>query len=241
MNSPKICLVTGAWQRHKLFELFCEYYADLKKKLPFELELVVAVSEQETKMICRKHGHTDVFAPNSPLTRKFNAATMAARDRGADYTLNIGSDDFLTEGFLMYYVEQMQKGFDFIAPLDWYFYDVQTRQGLYWAGYDKPHNKGMACGAGRALSKRFLDLIDWQPWPDGYDRVLDTGMQRLLDMYQHSSHIFSLKEHGIFALDVKTNDVQMTKFAHWPNTFSLNGLEMLKANLPEYVNKIINV
>lgn len=232
----KLAIVTGAWKRHRLFSVFCEYYQNLALKVPFKL--FIAVSEKETELIAKWYGHTTVFVPNEPLGEKFNAATQAAK--GADYTINIGSDDFLTEGFLRYYIEQIKTGADYIGALDGYFFDVKTKQGLYWAGYNQPYNKGHTIGLGRALSKRLLDEIDWQPWPSGFDKVLDSGLQKLLDMHEHTEHIFRMKEQGIFALDVKTEE-NMTPFAPWPNSFPLNGVQMLTEHMPDYANKIINL
>ena len=235
-NKMKITICTGAWKRPNLLDFFCRYYADLQKKFPFEL--VVACSEKEAMSICQAHGHTCFMVVNEPLHRKFNAAVQAAK--GSDYVINIGSDDFLTEDFLRHYDGLFREGHDYITTLDWYFFDTKTKKGLYWKGYDKPHNTGKGCGAGRALSKHLLEEMNWKPWAAGYDKVLDTGMQVKLDAIPHKAHSFRLRDLGLFALDIKTEE-NMTPFDRWDNTTLFDGREMLDAYVPEYTAEILKL
>lgn len=234
----KISIVTGAWGRYKLLEFFCKYYKDIKEKIDFEL--IVACSEKETARITKKHGHTVVNIPNQPLYAKFNAAEQAAK--GSDYVINIGSDDFISEETLLFYKAVFEKGFDYVYTLDWYFLDTKTKKGLYWAGYNQPYNKGKACGAGRALSKNILDKMKWSPWVAGYDRQLDTGMQKQLDSIKHTEYGFKLRDLGLFALDIKSEQ-QMTPFEKWPNSFFFpgDGMEMLQTYLPQYADEIFKL
>ncbi len=231
-----LALITGAWQRHDLFRLFCRYYADLQKKIPFEL--IVACSEAETLDIAKEHGHTTIAVNNHPLTRKFNTAAQMAQ--GADYCLMLGSDDFITEKTLRYYLELFDRGIDYIGVTDWWFYDSLTKKSLFWAGYDKAANRGHACGAGRALSKNLMDKLSWTPWAAGYDKILDTGMDVRLSSIQHTKHFFSLNQLQLFALDIKTAE-NMTVYAEWPNTIPMNSVEMLKKNMPDWADEILNL
>jgi len=233
----KLAIITAAWKRHKLFEFFCEYYSVLKQAHPFEL--IVACSEKETLTLAQKYGHTALMIENNPLYLKMNAPAMKAR--GSDYCLMIGSDDFITPKMLMWYIEKAQQTkHDYIYPLDWYFFDTKTKKGLYWAGYRQKWNTGMACGAGRILSKRLMDKLNWQPWIKGYDHVLDTGMDKLLAKLQYSSMGFYLKKENLFSVDIKT-DTNMTPFAKWDNTVELNGTKMLLDHMPQQMTKILSL
>lgn len=232
----KIAICTGAYKRPELLDLFCRYYRWLADNT-FPFELIVACSEPSALRTAQQYGHTAFMVNNHPLTRKFNMSNQYAE--GADYVLNIGSDDFLSPKTLLHYVELFRQGHDYIAPLDWYFFDTKTKHALYWAGYNKPYNIGKACGAGRALSKKLLEKMNWQPWAAGYDRVLDTGMQVNLDKHPHTSHIFRLKDCGLFALDVKT-EMNMTKFDRWPNTFEVDINALLSEQMPEWKAAILD-
>lgn len=231
-----LCICTGAYKRPELLELFCRYYAWLQKRIPFTL--IVACSESSARQIVEHYGHTAFMVNNHPLTRKFNMAAQYAE--GADYCINIGSDDFLTEKTLRHYCTLFDRGIDYIAPLDWWFYNSLTGKSIYWAGYNKPENVGKPCGAGRALSKRLLEAMDWRPWADGYDHILDTGMDVNLAKHPHTSHIFSLNQIQLFALDIKTA-VNMTPYNDWPNTIPMNTNDMLQKHFPEWKDEILKL
>ena len=231
----KIAIVTGAYKRHDLFQLFCSYYEQLQKKIPFTL--IVACSETQTSRIAQHYGHTAFIVNNHPLARKFNMAAQYAE--GADYCIMLGSDDFLSEATLRHYVTLFEQGHDYIGVLDWWFYNSLNGEALYWAGYNKDANRGHTCGAGRAISKRLMQAVGWQPWEQGYDKILDTGMDVRLAKVEHTKHVFNLKEAGLFGLDIKTEE-NMTKFARWPNTVPVNAAELLEKHMPDWKDDILN-
>lgn len=241
----RIAICTGAWKRHHLLDFVCQYYADMKTSVgtaDLDIELIVACSQDEAMETCQRHGHTCFMVDNTPLYAKFNAAVQKAEEWDADIVINIGSDDIMTPDLIRYYVQTfVDEQVDFIATLDWYFFDTKTKQGMYWKGYDQPHNMGKTCGAGRAMNRRLLDMLNWQPWLPGYDRVLDTGMQVLLDRLKYKSHIFRMREHRLFGLDIKT-DQNMTPFDRWNNTTIFkNGAEMLDTYVSKYTKRIMSL
>lgn len=231
----RIAIVTGAYKRHDLFQLFCRYYYDLQQRVPFTL--IVACSEAQTLEIARHYGHEAFIVNNHPLTRKFNMAAQYAE--GADYCIMLGSDDFLSEATLRHYVKLFEQGHDYIGVLDWWFYNSLNGEALYWKGYNKAANRGHTCGAGRALSKNLMGAVDWQPWAAGYDKILDTGMDVQLAKVEHTKHVFSLNETGLFALDVKSEE-NMTKFAAWPNTVPFDAGQLLGKHMPRWKDEILN-
>lgn len=232
----KLAIVTGAYRRHELLDLFCRYYQRLQRKIDFEL--IIACSEVHTRNIAKFYGHTAFIVNNQPLTRKFNMAAQYAE--GADYVLMIGSDDFLTEATLKHYIGIFETGVDYVGVLDWWFYNSLNGEALYWKGYNQNANRGHTCGAGRGISGRLMDAVDWQPWAHGYDKILDTGMDVRLSKVEHTKHVFNLNETGLFALDIKTEE-NMTKFAAWPNTIPIDSGQMLQKHLPEWREEIISL
>lgn len=227
VNKPLISIVTAAWKRHGLLEVFCKYYQDLKKKVDFEL--IIACSEKEAEDITKKYGHKSVFIANDPLSRKMNFAAKHAY--GSDYCVMIGSDDFLTVDYFEYISKQFEKYTDYILPMDWYFFDTKTKAGLYWGGYKEPRNKDKGCGAGRVLSKKLMNELNWEPWGTGMDGILDTAMEVKMSKLKYTKHSFFLKEQGIVCLDVKTSQ-NMTPFAKWDNTTEVDGMKLLESFKP---------
>lgn len=227
----RIAICTGAWQRPKLFELFCKHYQELCRLYP--IELFISVSENSSMEVAKRYGHEAILISNDSLYTKMNVAVQTAQNMNPDYCLMIGSDDFLSHSFFDYYFSLFDKKIDYIYPLDWYFFDASTKRGLYWGGYRKEINRGMACGAGRCLSRNILHQIQWAPWIAGYDRVLDTGMDINLKKIKYTSHGFYLKEQRIFAVDIKTS-TNMTPFAMWDNTILIDGKTMLFDGIDNY-------
>jgi hypothetical protein len=233
----RFAIATAVQGRYKLYDLFCEYYAEMKRVLDFDL--FVSVSEDQTRIITNRWGHTPLMVPNQPLWQKVNASAQASRNY--DFTIFIGSDDFMTEQTLRYYIALFEQNkYEYVYPLDWYFFDTRTKRGLYWAGYNKEFNRGIACGAGRAFSKRAMGRMNYQPWIKGFDHVLDSGMDKQIRKLRLKSFGFKLKDMNLFAMDVKTAN-NMTPFAVWDNSFLIEGKRMLKEFLPNHVNKFYNL
>lgn len=233
----RFAIATAVQGRYRLFDLFCEYYAGMKQVLDFEL--YVSVSEDQNRIIANRWKHQPINVPNEPLWQKVNASAQAAKNY--EFIIFIGSDDFMTEQTLRYYIALFEQNkYEYVFPYDWYFFDTRTKKGLYWAGYNQPFNIGTACGAGRALSKRAMHRMNFQPWIRGFDTVLDTGMDRQIKKLRLKSYGFHLKRMNLFAMDVKTRN-NMTPFAVWDNSFLLDGKKMLREYMPDHVNKFVNL
>lgn len=224
----KIGIVTTMWQRPEIFRIFGQHYKLLKQKFP-NIELIVTGSESHrSKELALAYGFHYVEHANKPLGKKQNKSVLKAKQLGVDYVICIGSDDLITEKLLEYYIKHFEKGIDFIAPLDCYFYDTISKQSLYWGGY-RGAFKGMTCGAGRALSANLLNKLGWQPWYDElYSDVLDTGMDEKLKRIKHSRHTFKIN--GVkdgYLIDIKS-EVNMTPFGKWDNSKFIKSDAMFK-------------
>jgi hypothetical protein len=219
-NFPKwkkrLAICTAIWKRYEIFELF----ANATKKLNNDnLEIIVIVAGSdgnESKSIVEKHGFIYIEIQNEPLATKMNATTILAAELNCDYVLCVGSDDVITNDLLEIYKNKMFESIDYVAVLDWYFYDTITNKFAYWGGYIDSR-KGHTCGAGRLISMSLLNKWKNTPWEVKHSKVLDNSMQEKLKNTKHSSYIFSLKEFNVYAFDIKS-DVNMTPFQLWENT-----------------------
>lgn len=232
-----VCFITGMWQRHRVFEMFAEGVKDLQKHFAESLDIQACVSGSEgptSRDLVKSYGFHYVEAPNSPLSAKMNRPLELARKLSADYCLMLGSDDLIGVKLMSKYLEHMRNGVDFVYLTDCYFFDTVSKRGLYWGGYMKPNNKGDAAGIGKLISKRLLDKIDWNCFPPGFDRVLDTGFDKQIKNVPHTRAGINLKQHGLFALDIKS-EVNMTHFAPWPNSEYQDGKRILFDNLPQHL------
>lgn len=223
-NKPKwkkrLAIVTAVWKRPEIFEMF----ANATKKLNHpELDIIVIVSGSEgdtTKRMVEKHDFIYIEIPNEPLASKHNACTLTAGELNCDYVLCVGSDDIITNELLEIYVQYMNKQIDYVGVVDWYFFDTTTNKYAYWGGY-VDSRKNHTCGAGRLISSRLLNEWHFMPWEIRHSKILDSSMQGKLKVTPHTSEIFSLKEHNVYAFDLKSS-VNMTPFELWPNTNYIN-------------------
>jgi hypothetical protein len=224
----KIGIVTAMWLRPEVFKMFAKGVNELYRVFPdVDIECFIAGSEgniSKDLALSTVHNCTYIERPNNPLATKMNAALSLAK--GCDYVLCVGSDDIIHPELLDYYIKLAYKGYDFIGVTDFYFYDTKSQRFAYWGGYRENYRKGVTCGAGRFLSASLLNKWNWEIWNDNQSHILDSSMELKLNNTQHSAYTFSLKEYGLFALDIKSG-TNMTPFELWDNTEFING-ELLK-------------
>jgi hypothetical protein len=230
----KLAIVTSVWKRPEVFSKFIHGVNRLINSCDqFEIFLIVSGSIQSDKSFisqkqliesngldlgyfCSKY-FKYIEIPNEPLAAKVNATTYACRNLNVHYVLCMGSDDIISPELLNEYAKHMRKGIDFIGVTDCYFYDTVSKKALYWGGYREAYRKGHTCGAFRALSARLLSQWDWMPWENKDSLVLDKSMQDKLKITPHTFYSFSMKEKGLFGLDIKSS-TNMTPFALWDNS-----------------------
>lgn len=211
----RIVIVSAIWKRPEIFKLFASGVHELKKT--FNVDCVVAGSEGiVSREIVEREGFKYIEVANDPLARKHNFAVREARRMRPDYLLMMGSDDIVTPEALEVYIQHAKKGIDFIGVTDFYFWDYVTKKASYWGGY-VDGRKGHTAGAGRMISANLMGKWGWMPFENKHSRILDDSIQQKLKSTRHKSHTFSLKENGVFAVDIKS-DVNMTPFELWPNT-----------------------
>lgn len=134
-----------------------------------------------------------VSAPNEPLGLKWQRAVDNARTLEPDALIILGSDDFLSDGFIDSAAE-LAMNHDFVYFTKWYIFD-QSKNESYFLNY-KIH---FPLGSGRIYSKRFLDRHNWTLFEKNLNVRLDdyaydnmVNEDRILcDPYE--MHLLSLK------------------------------------------------
>ena len=214
----KVAIVSAVWGRKEVFEMFAKGINHLIENMDIEFHVIIAGSEwDESKKMVQKHGYTYIEIPNEPLATKHNSTTYACRNLGVDYILCLGSDDIISLELMKEYEIHMRNGVDFIGVTDFYFYDTVSKKSSYWGGYREKFRLNHTCGAGRVISNRLMKHWDFMPWENKHSKVLDNSMEQKLSEISHTKKIFSLKEKGLFGLDIKSS-TNMTPFQLWDNT-----------------------
>src|SRR3989304_634356 len=213
----KIGVITAVWKRPEIFEMFAKCILEIKKNTKHELLVIVAGSElHESEKLVTKYGFAYIEIKNNPVSNKFSAALKRAEQQQCDYVLLMGSDNMLSLDLWKHYEKAITDKIDFFGLKDLYFYDTVSKRAAYWGGYID-ERKGKPCGAGRLLSKKLLNKINWKLWKEGLDKGLDNSMEMILRNVQYTRRLISLKENGVHAIDVKS-EINITKFKLWENT-----------------------
>lgn len=167
-------VVMAMWGRRRLVQLNLEM-------LP--CQVVVASSLQEDFEFLRTLQLERVQimpTSNRPLGSKWQHAVNAARLLGADPLIILGSDDFLSTGFVERAC-QLSCDYDFIYFDKWFIFDTASRKS-YALDYQMSRYGKPPLGSGRVYSKRFLDAHG--------GRLFDGSMDSRLDDYawEHVNH-----------------------------------------------------
>lgn len=190
-----IGLITTLWGRPKLTRVFLEYYNGLK--IPGVRFWGACACEEGTGSEALYAGNLWRFvaAPNTPRSDKWNAAVSALSTNELDGALIVGSDDFLSPAYISEALRWASKGKDYITPTGCYFYDIAT--GRFGFG------RFNRVGAGRYLSRRVLELCNYQPWLPGCHRNSDYAMGQVVN---DIAKPYLLDTEDLPMLDVKTGN-----------------------------------
>jgi len=216
----KVGIITAIWKRPEVWEMFKRRISNLKKLKGLTIEVFVGGSEDWTEDACR--GFNYVHIDNEPLGRKMNAAAALARDSDCTHFIFVGSDDLIGNDLMKLYMREKDSA-DYLYLLDCFFFDVSSKKGLYWGGYDLDANRGHASGAGRMFNRSLMEKLNFQPWHDvQMSTILDTSMNDKLARTPHTRKGFKCLTENVFIVDIKSS-TNMTPFEKWHNTIEISG------------------
>lgn len=180
--------------------------------------VICAGDGRRERDLCKRSGAIWVEAANKPLGNKWNLAFLKAKEYSPDAVLYVGSSDWLSDNWIPAmrpYVEA--HGITGVPGC--HFGDISMRGRIrivYWPGY-VGERSNESIGIGRMLSKKLLDLIDWQPFDPAKNQSMDASMKAKCAKVGH--HDFFVKE-DIAAMSISTDQWgNMHLFGqHWDET-----------------------
>lgn len=198
----RIGLSIPTWKRPEITRCVMEYYRSLAID---GIEFVLTAVDSEGN---DWPGWQTFQVPNTAVSDKYNAGAQILREFGPDWSLMIGSDDFISPQYFEL-LRDLGPEIEYVEFETLYVVDPGT-----WRCF---HAK-FRVGAGRALRASFMDRIGWQPWPgDPRSRNVD-GM-----MYAHTAGLKSkliipdTEKRNFAAVDVKTPGVNIWSYDDlWP-------------------------
>ena len=167
-------------------------------KMPNIRRLFVYSTQEDFEFIKDKC-EACLYAPNEPLSLKWQKGIEEASKFDFDGLVILGSDDYVDEAFINYVSENIRKH-DFIGFKDIYFEDGEDT--YYWSGYTNDR-KGEPIGAGRTINKRLLEEMNFVLWTEEVNTGLDLKAWNRMKLYQFTKNIVSLQEQFLYMADVK--------------------------------------
>jgi hypothetical protein len=217
----RIGVLITLWKRPGLADLVLSRCKSIKEKLSplVDLEVLVVGSEGEaSRVLAAANGFEYLECVNNPLGAKYNAGLRVLKDRDVDAVVLVGSDDFVDHQLFSTYAAGLRAGYALLGILDMYLFDLENLRTCYWPGYGpKGGRQGESLGLGRCISRPLLDQVNWTLWDDALNRRLDGSMIEHLAPHLLASPerfplgTFSIREHGISAIDVKS-DINLWSF-----------------------------
>lgn len=212
----RIAITTMMYKRHNIFEMFAKnfvYLRDSVKPLGIELICVCAGSDGKAgELLCEKYGIHYKETPNKPLGRKANLRLAYTRTFNPEYVIFLGSDDMMSLTDLLLKIEKIREGYEFIAPMDIYFLDSNTKRALYAPGYKGRKREGENMAVGRCISSKILDNINWVMFNSKKNIGLDGSSNKILSRAgKGKAFLYWHSEGDTCIYDVKS-DVGMSTF-----------------------------
>lgn len=205
-TKTKLLIYLAVWRRPKITELCFIGINRLKKHPSYDISALAVVSERSMIQLCEKYGIKWVMAENQPLGRKKNAGLKAAQAYDFDYLMEIGSDDLITNDLLTQYTEYIYS-MDFFGISDAAYIESSS-------GYCRRlTTSNSTYGAGRMISRKVLEAMNWKIWDDGLSRGLDNNSVRNIQLKGFKFYkVPPMQEPGV--IDIKS-DENLWKFNYF--------------------------
>lgn len=170
MLTSKINLLIylAVWRRPEITELCFIGIERMKKHNAYSIQTFAVISEPEMIQLCNKYGVKWVMADNYPLGSKKNQGLQEAKKLDFDYLMEIGSDDLVTNELLTQYLDYFGTH-QFFGISDAAYLDSESGTCRRLISHKSTY------GAGRVISRKLIERMNWKLWNDDINRGLDNN------------------------------------------------------------------
>lgn len=240
MREPRIVAVMPVSGREELFPLTIKR---LYQQEGVEMRVVVMADTPDERKIASESGASTVgWSAWDTLGEKWQFGVEIASQYDPDAIMIVGSGNWFTNGWAKTLFPYLDD-YDMVGSEAMYVYQIRQNDQImiHWNGYHTNSRKGDMLGAGRLISRRMLDKVDWQI----YDTNLDRGLDRSIDR--------KLRRQGAKTLTLPAGDEYILKVGSYkwkninsfgvlwgsPNARKVDRPEEILKNFPE-IKELIN-
>jgi hypothetical protein len=197
-------------------------------------KVICVVDSNEDYHVCHAAGAEVIPHFEKKLGAKWNLGFKKAQEYNPDACLFVGSSDWICEDWIDY-CEPYIGRYDMVGKPDFYLLDYGKILRLcHWKGYTDPRRQNEPIGIGRLISKRVLDLLDWQPMDPSLDSSLDYSMWKKVQAVGGSVGLLRTDE--IQSLSLST-DAWVNKHRFEDHFQNKKGLESAKMEPRPFLEK----
>lgn len=202
----QICLITAVHGRHGVSGRMLAHYANMRERLPYTLDIVACMSPSDIPEMasnCDLAGVEWMACHNWPVAAKWQSALHYACvvHPRLDAVMIMGSDDFASLEYMEFAGKIVRTGAEAVGPDVVHFLDHESGQMCKW----NTRHTGIPAGAGRVVSHRLLNDMNWVLWPKGQSRALDSLCSRTLAKRgKHFDFIEMASVPNGYIIDLKT-------------------------------------
>lgn len=182
-----VCLI-AMWGRQDLVQINIDCLKN-QSKLP---QIILIVSNESDKQFAIRNNIHWVYADNQPLGKKWQIGLEECKRFNPKAVLINGSDDIFSLNYIQNCFKYIQNGYDIVGKNNWYILDLLKLKSYKL----KYKNLNVLIGAGRMISRSFLDEINWTLFPLTKSAGLDT----------FCNQIFEKNNASIYEMGTKNND-----------------------------------
>lgn len=213
MNKPKIVAVMPVSGREELFPLTVKR---LYQQEDVRMTVICLCDTAKEFALAQESGAVSALMPKGiTLGDKWQRGIEFSGVVDPDAIMIVGSGNWFTNGWAKTLFPYLDD-YDMVGSEAMYVYQIRQNDQvmIHWGGYHTNSRKGDMLGAGRLLSRRILDKVDWQI----YNTSLNSGLDRSIDR--------TLRRHGAKTLTLPQGDEMILKVGSykWKNLNSFGVL-----------------
>jgi len=167
--------IVGIMAIHKRPGITRETLKMLKERQTLPFHQIIVMGESPEEEACATETGCDFLkVQNDPLGRKYQAEVFWSMTYNPDALVVLGSDTWLSPGWLETGAREIEKGAELVGKADWYSlkaYAGETVEIIH-RGYPEGHRRDPV-GGGRMISRYVLDRMGWDLFPIIYNSNLD--------------------------------------------------------------------
>jgi hypothetical protein len=197
---------------------------ELLKKQEYPLHKIVLVGSCNIdREVAEKTNVEYLHRSNTPLGNKWQAGIEFSRKFKPDAILINGSDSWLTTNWCLKSIQFLRQGYDLIGSTKFYTCNANSNKKIKII-YRTYKDRIDPVGAGRIISKKVLEKMNWKWFPIGQNRSLDIASFRNMTHKVPDSKIKYINNiEGLIVMDIKSKK--------W---FTINSFEAIKRSTKNF-------